>query len=167
MSYPRACNSCGQDSAFARRVRCSRCKDQVHTGCRDIARVCYQCRYRQAKDNGIAIGMLNPSSAGEEPFERNQPDTVAQGLKLPPLADMRHPEGASANALRIMTDALYLGWHVESWEGSGWDRIMLRKHGRGYLRLRLSATGRVLNATTQRLYLTANTTRVLAYLENK
>jgi len=164
VSAPRACHSCGHDSAFVRRVRCGRCGDQVHPTCRDITGTCYQCRYRQAHANGIVGDMLPPGQAGEEPFKGNQPTTVAEGQPLPKLATYQNPFGASANALRIATAALYAGWHVEGWE-SGSDRVMLRKKGRGYLRLTFTCTGRLIRADTQRLYLTPNTNRVLEYLE--
>lgn len=164
MSGSRACDSCGQDSALVRRVCCGRCGDRVHPTCRDITGTCYTCRYRQAREGGIVGAMLPPSAAGERPFERNQPTTVAAGLPLPKVASFQERDGKSANEVRILTAATWAGWRIEKREGLG-AIVTLRKHGRGYLRLYFAVDGRVIRASTQRLYLTPNTARVLEYLE--
>jgi hypothetical protein len=166
VSGPAACHSCGQDSAFVRRVRCRRCGDQVHPACRDLTGTCYQCRYRQAREGSIVGDMLQPSQAGAAPFERNQPATVAEGLPLPKVASLEERYGKSANEVRVLTAAVWAGWRIEKREEYG-GIVTLRKHGRGYLRLYFAVDGRVVNASTQRRNLTPNTTRVLEYLEGK
>ncbi|MFI0966977.1 hypothetical protein ACH4S8_37185 [Streptomyces sp. NPDC021080] len=166
MREPRGCDSCGRECERGDyRVKCKACAGFVHRACRDITDTCYACRYRQARAGGIAGDMLAPQHAEERPFETNQPTTAAKGVQLPPLAGVYVRYGASANALRIMTTALYLGWHLEAWEGGGADYFTLRQHRRGFLRVSLNGTGRVISASTPRKYLTPNTTRILRYLE--
>lgn len=111
--------------------------------------------------------MVAPSSAGPTPFETNQPATVAQGaVPMPTLFSERHPFGASANELRILTTAVYCGWHIEKVNKLGY-LYTLRKRGRGYLRVMFQTGGRVISASTQSRNLTPNTARVLSYLEEK
>jgi hypothetical protein len=86
-----------------------------------------------------------------------------EGLPLPQRASEDNPTGASANALRIAKAALEQGWHIEDWQFCA-DQVVLRKRGRGYLRLTFTSTGRLINASTARKYLTANTASVLRYL---
>ncbi|MFJ4902958.1 hypothetical protein [Streptomyces sp. NPDC088727] len=110
--------------------------------------------------------MVPAQQAGENPFKTNMPATAIRGVPLPELASVQNLYGASVNGLRIATHALYLGWHIEAWKC--WtDRFTLRKYGRGYLRLVLSSSGRIIRADTQRQYLTPNTAHVLTYLEEK
>ncbi|QDN94933.1 hypothetical protein FNV58_00975 (plasmid) [Streptomyces sp. RLB1-9] len=164
MSGPRACLSCGQNSAFVRRVRCGRCGDQVHPSCRDLTSVCYQCRYRQAREGGITGDMLRPSQAGESPFERNQPATVAAGQPVPKVASLEERYGKSANEVRVLTAAVWAGWHIEKREEYS-GVVTVRKHGRGYLRLYFSVDGRIVNASTQRRNLPLQTPKIIEYLE--
>lgn len=168
MAAPRACDSCGDDSAFERRRRCVRCAGQVHADCRDIARVCYGCRWRQARTGGIDVDMLAPGQAGRDPWAKNLPATVTQGLPLPPLHDEEHQGGVSANELRILTEALWSGWHIESRSSLGYG-FVLNKRGRGHLEIAFTVTGRVLWAHSQyrNIERTPDTTRILAYLESK
>lgn len=44
--------------------------------------------------------------------------------------------------------------------------VVLRKRGRGYLRLVFTNTGRPVSAITPRRYLTPTTTRIIEYLES-
>lgn len=165
MSGPRACHSCGRDSAFVRRVRCGRCGDQVHPACRDLTSTCYQCRYRQAREGGIVGDMLSPGSAGEDPFARNQPTTVAKSVEMPGLFDEdTNRDGLAHNIVRIIHAAQYAGWHVERM-GEMRSLFTLRKHGRGYLRLYFTIMGRVVNASTQRRNLPLQTAKIIEYLE--
>ncbi|MGA5598323.1 hypothetical protein ACPCSE_29235 [Streptomyces cellulosae] len=166
MNATRACFSCGQDSAYVRRVRCGRCGDQVHPTCRDITGTCYTCRYRQARAGGIDGTMLAPSAAGQEPFERNQPTTVTRSVELPGLYDEdTNRDGLALNVARIIHSAQYAGWHVEKRSELG-STFMLRKHGRGYLRIYFTIMGAVISAGSQRRNIyPANTARVLEYLE--
>lgn len=164
MSIPHACHSCGRDSAYVRRVRCGRCGDQVHPGCRDLTSTCYQCRYRQAREGGIVGDMLRPSQAGEAPFEANQPATVAEGLPLPKLASLEERYGKSANEVRVLTAAVWAGWRIEKREEYG-GTVTLRKHGRGYLCLYFAVDGRIVNASTQRRNLPRKTPAIIEYLE--
>lgn len=60
MSGPHACSSCGGDTAYQRRVRCARCGDQVHKTCRDAERICYGCRWREARRNGEHVDRPTP-----------------------------------------------------------------------------------------------------------
>lgn len=53
MSGERACDSCGADTAYTRRVRCTRCGGPVHPTCRDGERVCYRCRWIEDRRNGV------------------------------------------------------------------------------------------------------------------
>jgi hypothetical protein len=62
MSGQRACASCGEDTAYIRRVRCARCGEQVHTTCRDDERVCHLCHWIADRRNGVR-------------YERPSPDT--------------------------------------------------------------------------------------------
>lgn len=86
-----------------------------------------------------------------------------EGLPLPECASEDNPTGASANALRIAKAAIGHGWYIEDWQFCA-DRVLLRKRGRGYLRLTFTSTGRLISASTARKYLTANTASVLGYL---
>ncbi|MFF1717212.1 hypothetical protein [Streptomyces sp. NPDC058268] len=147
------------------RVRCRRCDGQVHTNCRDITGTCYGCRWRQARVNRISGGMQAADQAGRGPFTENPPTTVTQGLPLPTVAHEQNPTGRSRNEVRVLTEAAFAGWRIDKREGHG--VVLLRKHGRGYLRLTFSVFGRILHAATQRQYLDPNTSGVLAYLEGK
>jgi hypothetical protein len=60
MSGPHACDSCGEDTAFIRRVRCARCGGQVHKACRDDERVCYLCRWIEGRRNGVRYERPRP-----------------------------------------------------------------------------------------------------------
>ncbi|MGW1041074.1 hypothetical protein [Streptomyces sp. NPDC002547] len=166
MSQIHSCDSCGQDSASVRRVRCVRCEGLVHAGCRDITRTCYGCRWKQARQGGIADGMLTPASAGPEPFAVNPPVTVSAGLPVPVVATLEDRDGASANEVRVLTEAVWAGWRITQREELG-GTVMLRKHGRGYLRLTFAVNGRIVHATTQRKYLDPTTARIARYLEEK
>lgn len=138
----------------------------MHPTCRDITRTCYRCRYRQAREGGIVGSMLPPHAAGESPFERNQPTTIAAGLPLPKVESLEERWGKSANEVRILTAATWAGWHIEKREEYG-GPVTLLKHGRGHLRLYFAVDGRIISASTQRRNLEPNTTRVLAHLEGK
>jgi hypothetical protein len=109
--------------------------------------------------------MLPPQSAGPAPFTANPPATVAHGLALPSVASPDNPWGRSENEVRVLTAAVFAGWRIEKREKSG--VVLLKKRGRGYLRLTFSVFGRILHAATQRHYLDATTTRITAYLEEK
>lgn len=52
MSLPRDCNSCHGDTAFERRVRCNKCSGLVHPSCRDAERICWYCRWVEARRRG-------------------------------------------------------------------------------------------------------------------
>ncbi|OEV13801.1 hypothetical protein [Streptomyces nanshensis] len=166
MAFPRACGSCGQDSAFERRVTCRRCGDPVHADCRDITRTCYACRWFQAREGGVEGDMLTPRSAGRAPFAQNVPVTVAKGRPLPDLASEENPWGRSANEVRVLTNAVWAGWHIaERKEVHG--EVLLKKHRRGRLRLTFSVHGRILDASTQRHGVERTAEGVTAYLEKR
>jgi hypothetical protein len=67
--YPRSCHSCTQDSAFERRVRCTRCEALVHIDCRDKAGVCYACYWIAARRAGNPIE--HPRIIGRNPFQKD------------------------------------------------------------------------------------------------
>ncbi|MEU0108378.1 hypothetical protein ABZ313_23875 [Streptomyces sp. NPDC006251] len=147
-------------------MRCAQCAGLVHIRCRDITRTCYGCRWKQARAGGLADGMLAPASAGPEPFAANVPATVSSGLPVPPVASPEARHGASANEVRVLTAAVWAGWRITEREEFG-GTVLLRKHGRGYLRLTFATNGRIVHAATQRKYLTPTTTRITRYLEEK
>ncbi|MGW1617346.1 hypothetical protein ACWCQZ_50280 [Streptomyces sp. NPDC002285] len=107
--------------------------------------------------------MLPPQSAGNAPFATNSPATVAQGLALPAVASPENRWGRSENEVRILTAAVFAGWHIAKREEYG--VVLLKKRGRGYLRLTFSVFGRILHASTQRRYLDRTADRITAYLE--
>lgn len=162
---PRSCDSCNISSAGEHRVRCRRCGGQVHTDCRDITGTCYGCRWHQARVNRIASGMQAADQARRAPFTENPPTTVAQGLPLPTVAHEQNPTGRSGNEVRVLTEAAFAGWRIDRREEHG--VVLLRKHGRGHLRLTFSVFGRILHAATHRQYLALNAAGILAYLEEK
>lgn len=137
----------------------------MHRDCRDLTGVCYGCRWRQARAGGIAGDMLPPQAAGPAPFAANLPATVAQGLALPTVASPENREGRSDNEVLVLTAAVFAGWRIEKREEYG--TILLKKRGRGYLRLTFSIFGRILHAATQRQYLDPTAARITAYLEER
>lgn len=111
--------------------------------------------------------MLLPHQAGEDPFAKNRPTTATLGIDLPDVFDAEaNPGGMAVNVARIVQCAQYAGWHAEQYDELR-TTLVLRKHGRGYLRVYFSVMGRVISASTQRRNLAPRTARVLEYLEGK
>ncbi|MGW9069236.1 hypothetical protein ACWGQT_07300 [Streptomyces yangpuensis] len=165
MSAPRSCESCGQDSAGERRVKCSECDGPVHMDCRDVTGTCYRCRWRQARTLGIAWTMLAPVAAGRAPFAANPPATVGQGLPLPVEASEENPRGRSASEVRIMTAAVFAGWHIAERKDNG--TVVLKKKNAGYLCLIFSVHGRALYAHTPKRHIPLTADSIITYLESK
>lgn len=109
--------------------------------------------------------MAPTHQAGRAPFAANRPGSVAEGLPLPTVANERNRTGHSENEVRVLTEAVFAGWRIDQREEYG--TVLLKKHGRGYLRLTFSVFGRILHAATQRHSLDPTAARITAYLEEK